>query len=130
MSVQPKDFSVNQRDCLYFNQHVFGQGFDGNAAARGFARKILGIHFVESRKVAHIGEEAGGFDYFFEICACRFEYGLYIAAGLLRLRFDIRGVYVARGGIDGYLSRRVNQTVCAHRLRIGTYCSRRVFGAT
>ena len=57
-------------DYVDLDEDVFGEGFNGNAGACGFAGEIFSVNLVEGGEVIHIGKETNGFDRLFDIGAC------------------------------------------------------------
>ena len=108
-------------------EDVFRKSLDCHAGARGLRGEIASVDLVERGKIAHIREETGGLDCFFEACACRLKYCAEVFADLLGLRGDISGFDRSACGVNCNLPRRENDISDLYCLRIRSYCLGGVF---
>ena len=103
-------------------QDVLGQGLDGHAAAGGLGGEVLCVHLVESGKIAHVRQEAGGLDDLVKAAAGSLEDGANVLAALLSLSSDA----LADGAVSGVHRDLTggNDQVADHKtLRVGADCA-------
>ena len=83
-----ESFRLQLSGSLDLAQDVLGQGLDGHAAAGGLGGEVLCVHLVESSKIAHVRQEAGGLDDLVKAAAGSLEDGANVLAALLSLSSD------------------------------------------
>lgn len=72
-------------------QGILGQGLDGYAGTGRIGGEVLCVYLIESGKVAHVRQEAGGLEHFVGTAAGGFQNGDHVLAALLGLCRDVCG---------------------------------------
>lgn len=100
-------------------QSVLGQGLDGYAGTCRVGGEVLCVYLIESGKVAHVRQEAGGLEHFVGTAAGGFQNGNHVLAALISLCRDVCG-HLTGDGVNRQLTGGIDGIADNEALRIGT----------
>ena len=121
-------FSLFLCDYLDLNESALGKRLCRYAGACGLVCKVGSIYLVKLGKIRHIREKAGGLYNLVKRASRRRENCGKVLANSIRLLLYSSLNHCSRFGIKGDLSRGEYEISYACRLRLRSYCRRRVFG--